>query len=65
MRPNLGRLSTFESRCVAWCDAVRVLIRVLQSGRDPSLVTDARPHDYPHVVNTRGDLDRLRPIMRG
>ena len=30
MRPNLGRLSTFESRWEAWCDSIRVLIRVLQ-----------------------------------
>ncbi len=30
MRPNLGRLSTFESLWEAWCDSIRVLIRVLQ-----------------------------------
>jgi len=30
MRAKLGRLSMFESRWVAWCDAIRVLIRVLQ-----------------------------------
>jgi hypothetical protein len=32
MRPNLGRLSTFESLWEAWCDPIRVLIRVLQLG---------------------------------
>jgi len=30
MRPNLGRLSRFESLWEAWRDAIRVLIRVLQ-----------------------------------
>ena len=30
MRPSLGRLSTFESLWEAWCDSIRVLIRVLQ-----------------------------------
>lgn len=30
MRANLGRLSTFESLWEAWCDFMRVLIRVLQ-----------------------------------
>ncbi len=33
MRPNLGRLSTIESLGDAWCDPIRVLIRVL-AGRD-------------------------------
>ncbi len=32
MRPNVGRLSTFESPWEAWCDPIRVLIRVLQLG---------------------------------
>jgi hypothetical protein len=30
MRPNLDRLGTFESPWEAWCDSIRVLIRVLQ-----------------------------------
>lgn len=39
MRPNLGRLSTFESFWEAWRDPISVLIRVLQ----PDLVHDRFP----------------------
>jgi hypothetical protein len=46
MRPNLGRLSTFESLWEAWCDLVRVLIRVLQFGPARSLQGDRASLPY-------------------
>jgi hypothetical protein len=69
MRPSLGRLSTFESRWVAWCDAIRVLIRVLQPGAfrstSPRLVKNAWiPHDHLSPLDDLGrEIGRSRWIF--
>ena len=47
MRANLGRLSTFESIWEAWCDPIRVLIRVLQDALESIVFAVQRPDTDP------------------